>query len=53
MRDIIDGSSNTILFGERYHHDPDFDLRQPVVFPGIASIPHIGRWGFVAGPFRS
>jgi prepilin-type N-terminal cleavage/methylation domain-containing protein len=26
-RDVIDDTSNTILFGERYHHDPDYDFR--------------------------
>jgi prepilin-type N-terminal cleavage/methylation domain-containing protein/prepilin-type processing-associated H-X9-DG protein len=49
-RDIIDGLSNTILFGERYHHDPDYDLRQPVVLPGVKPIAEIGKWGFVASP---
>jgi prepilin-type N-terminal cleavage/methylation domain-containing protein/prepilin-type processing-associated H-X9-DG protein len=50
LADVTDGSSNTFLFGERYHHDPEFDLRQPVVMPGIAHIAEIGKWGFVAGP---
>jgi prepilin-type N-terminal cleavage/methylation domain-containing protein/prepilin-type processing-associated H-X9-DG protein len=47
---VTDGSSNTLLFGERYHRDPEFDLRQPVVQPGIDSMAHFGRWAFVAGP---
>jgi prepilin-type N-terminal cleavage/methylation domain-containing protein/prepilin-type processing-associated H-X9-DG protein len=47
---VTDGSSNTLLFGERYHRDPEFDLRQPVVQPGIGSIAHFGEWAFVAGP---
>lgn len=47
---ITDGSSNTFLFGERYHHDPTFDLRQPLVLPGTAPIAEMGKWGFVAGP---
>src|SRR5207249_8178493 len=34
LTDVTDGSSNTFLFGERYHRDPEFDLRQPVVSPG-------------------
>jgi prepilin-type N-terminal cleavage/methylation domain-containing protein/prepilin-type processing-associated H-X9-DG protein len=50
IKDITDGTTNTILFGERYHRDPEYDLRQPVVLPGIAPIAEIGKWGFVAGP---
>src|SRR5262249_19778131 len=49
LADIIDGSSNTFLFGERYHRDPEMDLRQPVVAPGKGSIAQLGKWGFVAG----
>jgi prepilin-type N-terminal cleavage/methylation domain-containing protein/prepilin-type processing-associated H-X9-DG protein len=49
-RDVIDGHSNTILFSERDHHDRDYDLRQPVLFPGLKPIAEIGKWGFVAGP---
>jgi prepilin-type N-terminal cleavage/methylation domain-containing protein/prepilin-type processing-associated H-X9-DG protein len=46
---VTDGSSKTLLFGERFHHDSEFDLLQPVVSPGIASMAAVGRWGFVAG----
>jgi prepilin-type N-terminal cleavage/methylation domain-containing protein/prepilin-type processing-associated H-X9-DG protein len=46
---ITDGSSNTFLFGERYHRDPQFDLQQPLVSPGTDPIGQIGRWGCVAG----
>jgi prepilin-type processing-associated H-X9-DG protein len=49
LSQVIDGSSKTLLFGERIHHDPDFDLLQPVVLPGVAPMAAIGRWGFVAG----
>jgi len=49
LTDVSDGTSNTFLFGERFHRDPDFDRLQPVLLPGIASITHMGRWGFVAG----
>jgi prepilin-type N-terminal cleavage/methylation domain-containing protein/prepilin-type processing-associated H-X9-DG protein len=50
MQDITDGTSNTFLFGERYHRDPEYDLRQLVVWPGIATIAHLGRWATIAGP---
>ena len=49
LNDVTDGSSNTLLFGERYHHDPEFDRLQPVVLPGVAPMAGWGRWGFVAG----
>jgi prepilin-type processing-associated H-X9-DG protein len=48
--DITDGASNTLLFGERYHRDPEFDLLEPVVWPGHSLIELWGRWGFVANP---
>jgi prepilin-type N-terminal cleavage/methylation domain-containing protein/prepilin-type processing-associated H-X9-DG protein len=48
--DITDGTSNTLLFGERYHRDPEFDPLQLAVAPGLAPLAHQGKWGFVAGP---
>ncbi|MEX0612328.1 MAG: DUF1559 domain-containing protein [Pirellulales bacterium] len=50
LADVTDGSSNTLLFGERFHHDPVYDLRQPEVLPGVAPIAELGKWGYVAGP---
>lgn len=49
LTDIPDGATNTFLFGERYHRDPQFDLQQPIVYPGADHIEDIGRWGTVAG----
>jgi prepilin-type processing-associated H-X9-DG protein len=49
LADVTDGSSSTILFGERFHHDPQFDLLQPVVLPGTGLIAERGKWGLVAG----
>jgi prepilin-type processing-associated H-X9-DG protein len=46
---VTDGSSKTLLFGERFHHDPQFDLLQSDVLPGVAPMAALGRWGFVAG----
>jgi prepilin-type processing-associated H-X9-DG protein len=37
MVEITDGASNTFLFGERYHRDPQFDISQ------------YGRWACIGG----
>jgi prepilin-type N-terminal cleavage/methylation domain-containing protein/prepilin-type processing-associated H-X9-DG protein len=46
---VTDGSSKTLLFGERFHHDPEFDLRLPEILPGKAPMAELGKWGFVPG----
>jgi len=48
--DIADGASNTLLFGERYHRDPEYDRRRLEVSPGLAPLNQVGKWGFVGGP---
>jgi type II secretory pathway pseudopilin PulG len=48
LKDITDGSSKTLLFGERFHQDPEFDRRNPDLRPGTESIGGTGRWGYVA-----
>jgi len=50
LADVTDGSSNTLLFGERYHHDPEYDLLQPVLIPGVSSLAQFGKWSSCAGP---
>ena len=46
--DITDGTSNTLLFGERYHRDPEHDRLKPIYFPTIGPLAGWGKWGFVA-----
>jgi prepilin-type N-terminal cleavage/methylation domain-containing protein/prepilin-type processing-associated H-X9-DG protein len=50
IANVLDGTSNTLLFGERYHRDPEFDARYPVVFAGTIPLEQWGRWGFIATP---
>ena len=50
MKDITDGASKTLLMGERYHDDPEFDRRYDIVWAGSAPMAGYGRWGYVAGP---
>jgi prepilin-type N-terminal cleavage/methylation domain-containing protein/prepilin-type processing-associated H-X9-DG protein len=50
LSDITDGSSKTLLFGERRHEDAEFDRLGPDVLPGVAAMAEIGRWAYVAGP---
>ena len=46
LRDITDGSSHTILFGERNHHDANFET---FVGQGATSLTQWGWWGPAAG----
>jgi hypothetical protein len=48
LADVIDGTSNTFLFGERYHLDPHFDLRTPLYFPTLGPLAGWGKWRSVA-----
>jgi prepilin-type N-terminal cleavage/methylation domain-containing protein/prepilin-type processing-associated H-X9-DG protein len=48
LRDITDGSSNTLLFGERFHYDPEYELQRPGVWKDAPPMAGWGRWGFVA-----
>ena len=50
MKHITDGTSKTLLMGERYHDDPEFDRRYAIVWAGSAPMAGWGRWGYVAGP---
>jgi prepilin-type N-terminal cleavage/methylation domain-containing protein/prepilin-type processing-associated H-X9-DG protein len=48
LADILDGTSNTFLVGERLHHDPEFDRQRPLVWPDATPVGGWGRWGYVA-----
>jgi len=46
--DITDGTSTTLLFGERFHHDPEYERQRLVIRPDFPPMAGWGRWGFVA-----
>jgi prepilin-type processing-associated H-X9-DG protein len=50
LKDISDGSSRTLLFGERFHEDAEFDRLKPDLLPLAGPIGETGRWGYVADP---
>jgi prepilin-type N-terminal cleavage/methylation domain-containing protein/prepilin-type processing-associated H-X9-DG protein len=43
LADITDGTSTTLLFGERSHTDPNYDS---FAAAGLASRPGMGSWGW-------
>src|SRR4051794_18766421 len=48
LKDVTDGSSKTLLFGERSHDDPQYELQRPVVWKDAPPMAGWGRWAFVA-----
>jgi len=47
---VTDGTSNTVLFGERSHHDPNLETFVPVYW--AESLKHLGRWAAIGGRRR-
>jgi prepilin-type N-terminal cleavage/methylation domain-containing protein/prepilin-type processing-associated H-X9-DG protein len=48
VAEITDGASNTVLFGERDHYDPQYD-RIAAPFPALHPLASVGLWAWV-GP---
>jgi prepilin-type processing-associated H-X9-DG protein len=49
LKDIVDGTTTTLLFGERFHDDPEYERqRRGGVRPDFPPMAGWGRWGFVA-----
>jgi prepilin-type processing-associated H-X9-DG protein len=46
LADITDGTSNTFLFGERSHVDPEYDRLTAAFDPGFGPLVKIGTWGW-------
>jgi prepilin-type N-terminal cleavage/methylation domain-containing protein/prepilin-type processing-associated H-X9-DG protein len=47
LTDVTDGASNTFLFGERSHDDPQFDQKASTVNPGLYPLAKWGEWAAV------
>ena len=47
LRMVTDGASHTILFGERYHEDPDYESFAARNWGD--TLGHLGRWAAIGG----
>jgi prepilin-type N-terminal cleavage/methylation domain-containing protein/prepilin-type processing-associated H-X9-DG protein len=47
LRDVTDGASNTFLFGERLHRDPEFDSYTFTSSPSFYPLAKVGAWAAV------
>ena len=50
MTDITDGTSNTFLFGERSHRDPEWDRLTAAFDPGFTPLTRWCPWGWPGDP---
>jgi prepilin-type processing-associated H-X9-DG protein/prepilin-type N-terminal cleavage/methylation domain-containing protein len=51
--DVTDGTSTTILLGERSHRDPEFDRFAHEYSPSFYPLASVGRWGAAAYRYES
>jgi prepilin-type N-terminal cleavage/methylation domain-containing protein/prepilin-type processing-associated H-X9-DG protein len=47
LADVTDGASNTLIFGERYHRDPEFDRYTSTSKPSFYPLVKAGYWAAV------
>ena len=47
LADVIDGASNTFLFGERSHRDPEYDRYTLASNPAFYPLAKVGAWAAV------
>jgi prepilin-type processing-associated H-X9-DG protein len=47
LADVMDGTSNTFLFGERSYNDPEFELITQASFPDFYPLSRQGMWAAV------
>ena len=50
IRDITDGASNTLFFGERSHQDPEYDKDTALWDGGFGPLSYWGWWAFAGHP---
>ena len=49
IKSVTDGLSKTLLFGEKYNEDPNFDAIPDQLSPQCALIYEFSYWGWTGG----
>jgi prepilin-type N-terminal cleavage/methylation domain-containing protein/prepilin-type processing-associated H-X9-DG protein len=53
LADVTDGSSQTLLLGERSHHDPEYDRLTAALDPAFYPLAGWGAWGSAGSQYGS
>lgn len=53
LADVLDGASHTVLLGERYHRDAEYDRLTGTYDPGYYPLASFGPWGSAMHPSGS